>query len=31
VNSGIMMSRVLYAHSKTNLESLQIDREDTFA
>jgi hypothetical protein len=31
INTGIMTSRVLYAHAKTNLESLQIDRTDVFA
>jgi hypothetical protein len=28
-NSGIMISRVLYARNKTNLESIQIVRRDT--
>ena len=28
-NSGIMISRVLYDHAKTNVESLQIERTDT--
>lgn len=30
-NTGSMISRVLYSHQKTNLESIQIDRFDTFA
>ena len=30
VNSGIMVSRVLYSRVKTSLESLQIERTDTF-
>lgn len=30
-NSGIMISRVLYAKLKTSLESIQVDREDTFS
>lgn len=29
--SGIMVARVLYSHSKSNLESLQIERTDTLA
>ena len=29
-NSGIMVSRVLYSRIKTDLESLQIERTDTF-
>ncbi len=30
-DSGIMIARVLYSRTKTNLESLQIERTDTFA
>ena len=30
-NTGVMVARVLYSRTKTNLESLQIDRIDTFA
>lgn len=30
-NTGIMVSRVLYHRDKTNLESLQIRRTDTFS
>ncbi len=29
-NTGIMVARVLYAHSKTALESIQVDRHDQF-
>lgn len=29
-NSGVMVARVLYSRQKNNLESLQIDRTDTF-
>jgi len=31
LDSGLLMSRVLYNHQKNSLESLQIDRTDTFA
>lgn len=31
LGSGTLMSRVLFTHTKNNLESLQIDRLDTFA
>ncbi len=30
-DSGILLARVLYSRNKTNLESLQIERTDTFA
>lgn len=30
-DSGIMISRVLYSRTKTNLESIQVERLDTFA
>ncbi len=30
-DTGIMIARVLYSRTKTNLESLQIERTDTFA
>ncbi len=30
-DTGIMIARVLYTRTKTNLESLQIERTDTFA
>jgi len=30
-DSGIMISRVLYSRNKTNLESIQVERTDTFA
>ena len=30
-NSGIMVSRTLYSRVKTNLESIQIERTDTFS
>jgi len=29
--SGVMVARVLYAHTKTSLESIQVDRTDTFS
>lgn len=31
INTGIMISRVLYSRQKTNLESLQIERTDTIS
>lgn len=31
INSGIMISRILYSRNKTNLESVQIQRTDTIA
>ncbi len=31
VDSGVMISRVLHNRAKTNLESLQIERKDTFS
>lgn len=30
-DSGIMNSRILYSRNKTNLESIQVDRTETFA
>ena len=30
-NKGVMVARVLYGRAKTNLESLQIERTDTFS
>ena len=31
INSGIMVSRILYSRVKTNLESIQVNRTDTIA
>lgn len=31
IDTGVLISRVLYDHTKTSLESIQIDRQDTFA
>lgn len=31
INTGILISRVLYTRNKTNLESIQVDRIDTIA
>ena len=30
-NSGLLVARVLYSHQKTNLESINVVRSDTFA
>lgn len=30
VDTGVLWSRVLYSHTKTNLEAIQVEREDTF-
>lgn len=31
IDTGVLISRILYDHTKTSLESIQIDRQDTFA